>query len=970
MPALPPDLYEEIVALCAPLLWRDRRRAAQFLVPLSDWPNFDQIVWEGSPRTFTTRLIYQLPGARLKQTLRALLVGHQDEQGITAICQQIDAALNLTDTKTTEPLLAYHQERVAELSAPPYRLSSRLVQLTLLLDQGRDTQGIRFVQDSQRQKYQSLAALLADLRQQEPIERAVVLLGRSGSGKTTLLRRLQFERAWAELDAPTGQATFFVSLNGYRGDAPWSTPPDPYEWLAAQWQRHADNFNLPDFDTLFRAGRFLLLLDGLNEMPHQDKVDYRDRIGRWQTFWQQHHRTGNTVVFSCLSLEYSAPLSREAAPVRQVQVEPLSEAQIEEFLTLHLDEQAALVWQALQTDRQLFALFATPFFLRLLVDQVADSGEMPAGQAALLTGFVRRALYREIAERKHPLFTSDRLLSEDDVHQVLQRAWATAYDLPGDGALLPGLTQLAYRMQDGYAADEGGQVRVPEKTARALLDQQQACDLLAAGIQLNVLDKELATRKITFFHQLLQEYFAARKLAQVPEPERLAVPWHIDKVSPSLVETIDSLEVSDPLPPLSATGWEETGLLAAAMAADQEQFVANLLPQNLPLAARCAAAPEVTVSDALVERLQRDLWERIGDPKADLRARIVAAEVLGELGDPRFTRYSGPHGDYLLPPFATIAGGTYPIGDDDSQYADEKPAHQVEVAPFEMAVFPVTNAEFGLFMSAGGYADERWWPTEAAKAWLQGESGSEEQKQTIQDIHKILQDFSNQQIDEVLPFTPEQIESYIWLKKLGSDELEAWLNEQYPAEKTLQQPEFWKDGRFNRPTQPVVGITWFEANAYCAWLSAQIGDEIDLPTEVEWEAAAGGLNGRNHAYGNEFNVECCNTFETHIRRTTPVGVFPEGGTPEGIFDLSGNVWEWTRTIWGTDFNEPDYPYPYNASDGREDPADGTSGRVVRGCSWFDDQEYARATYRLDYRPSVRNDDIGFRLVRRPPSHDR
>lgn len=112
------------------------------------------------------------------------------------------------------------------------------------------------------------------------------------------------------------------------------------------------------------------------------------------------------------------------------------------------------------------------------------------------------------------------------------------------------------------------------------------------------------------------------------------MPWHIDKVSPSLVETIDSLEVSDPLPPLPATGWEETALLAAAMAADQEQFVANLLPQNLPLAARCAAAPEVTVSDALVERLQQDLWERIGDPKADLRARIVAAEVLGELGDP------------------------------------------------------------------------------------------------------------------------------------------------------------------------------------------------------------------------------------------------------------------------------------------------------------------------------------------------
>lgn len=951
--------------LCTPLLQHEANRAARLLVPLRDWPDFDQIVWKGSPRTFTMRLVYQLPGARLKQTLRALLGGHQDEQDIAALCQQIDVALNLTGTKATEPLLAYHQERVAELSAPRYWLDSRIVQLTLLLDQGRDTQGIRFVPDSQRQKYQSLAALLADLRQQETVERAVVLLGCPGSGKTTLLRRLQFERAWAELEAPTGQATFFVSLSSYRGETPGSVPPDPYDWLAAQWQRHVGNFNLPDFDTLFRAGRFLLLLDGLNEMPHRDEVDYRDRIGRWQTFWQQRHHTGNTIVFSCRSLDYSTPLSREAAPVRQVQVELLSEAQIEEFLILNLAEQAEPVWQALQTERPLLALFATPFFLCLLVDQVTDSGEIPAGQAALLTGFVRRALHREIAEGKHPLFTPDRLLSENDVHEVLQRAWTTAYDLPDEGALLPSLTQLAYRMQDGYVADKGGQVRVPEKKAITLLDQQQARELLAAGIQISVLDKELTTREIAFFHQLLQEYFAARMLARAPEPERLAVPWHIDKVSPSLVETIDSLEVSDPLPPLPATGWEETALLAAAMAADQEKFVANLLPRNLHLAACCAAAPEVTVSDALVERLQWDLWERIGNPKADLRARIVAAEVLGELGDPRFTRYSGPHGDYLLPPFAAIAGGTYPIGDDDSQSAGEKPAHQAEITPFEMAVFPVTNAEFGLFMSAGGYADERWWLTEAAKAWLQGESGNKGEKQTIQDIHKMLQDFSNQQIEDVLPFTPEQTQSYIWLKKLGTDELEAWLNEQYPSGKTFQQPEFWEDGRFNHPTQPVVGITWFEANAYCAWLSAQTGDEIDLPTEVEWEAAAGGLNGQNYAYGNEFNVARCNTFETHIRRTTPVGVFPEGGTPEGIFDLSGNVWEWTHTIWGTDFSKPDYPYPYNASDGRENPADGISRRVVRGCSWFDDQDYARTAYRLDYYPSVRNDDIGFRLVRRP-----
>jgi formylglycine-generating enzyme required for sulfatase activity len=427
------------------------------------------------------------------------------------------------------------------------------------------------------------------------------------------------------------------------------------------------------------------------------------------------------------------------------------------------------------------------------------------------------------------------------------------------------------------------------------------------------------------------------------------------------------LAASDPLPGLPATGWEETARLAAAMTPDAAQFVAGLLPANLPLAARCAALPEVTLPPAQIAALQEALLARIGNPQTDLRARIAAAEALAELGDPRFARHAGPHGAYLLPPFASIEGGIYPIGDDDSQYADEKPAHKVEIAPFELTVFPVTNAEYALFMAAGGYTDEQWWQTEAARGWLRGEGTSAGPRQNARDMQKYLQDFSDDVIKQE-NVSPDQIEHWLWQKHASDEELERQYEKWYPSGEIYRQPGFWADTLFNHPSQPVVGISWFEAKAYCAWLSAQIEAEIDLPTEVEWEAAAGGANGRNYAYGTEFDAARCNTFETHIQRTTPIGVFSEGGTPEGIFDLSGNVWEWTSTIWDMDIKKPDFPYPYNAADGRENQEDGTFRRVVRGGSWFYFQIFARAACRYFDHPSVRSRGCGFRVVRRPPSH--
>lgn len=330
-------------------------------------------------------------------------------------------------------------------------------------------------------------------------------------------------------------------------------------------------------------------------------------------------------------------------------------------------------------------------------------------------------------------------------------------------------------------------------------------------------------------------------------------------------------------------------------------FVTALMADNLALAWRCAAQPDVWVSEDTKASLRQALMARAQDHTADLRARIAAGLALGVLGDPRLQRHPGPHGDYLLPPLITLPSGTYPIGSDEGHYDDETPAHPVDLQSFQLGQFPVTNAEYALFLKAGGYEDARWWDTEAAQAWRRGESTAE-----------------------------------------GTNQ---------PGRQT--QPDFWNNTIFNNPAQPVVGICWYEARAYCAWLSAQTGQVFRLPTEAEWEAAARGPTGRRYAYGNDFDATRCNTFETHIRRTTPVGIFPGGETPEKLIDMTGNTWDWTSSLY--------QPYPYRATDGREDPAD-DARRVVRGGSWLVGRTYARAAYRDYNAPGYQFSDVGFRLA--------
>ncbi len=832
-------------------------------------------------------------------------------------------------------------------------LEDKFVQLTLMISQGKGKDVSPSIKDED--KFEELDVLIR--KKQAPV---FILLGAPGSGKTVLLERQLLQTARAALVEGQDRIPFFVRLNQFRGE-------DPLTWLSKRWEKQFKMQNGLSFLELLNAGSFLFLLDGLNEIPHADRETYHDKVQLWSEFLEEDLGQ-NRAIFTCRTHDYSTPLDgSQNVNLQRVQVEPLSEEKIYDFLKAYKLDQARQAWEQIRGDRRLIELYATPFFLKMLIDQLDDRGRVPKGRAALITGYVRKVLIREVKERHNLFLRRSGLLSPEDLIEIEQELFGTRPSaLPGEGPLIPGLIGLAHQMQadSGLA---GGLVSLPARDARRFLANHLPDKLIRAAQQLNLLTEEEGEkgRDLRFAHQLFQEYFAARQVAESQEVTRVQVDHRSDRVSPTYLEEIEKLDSGMPVSNLPTTGWEETMVLAAGMVDDPERFVRDLIPLNLPIAGRCAWSAEVKISDALFREVKEALLARMHNTQYDIRARLEAGLVLGDMGDPRLE----DHGDYLLPEFKPVAGGTYRIGDDESPFPGDKPENDVLVKSFEIAVFPVTNAEYRRFIDDGGYDDETWWDTPAALAWLRGESTAEGERRVWISNRLFLQDFTDDQIQNNFSGTVNDRRGWITLKNWSDEEFEEWLNETAPQGITFKKPAQWENSSFNRPNQPVVGICWHEAQAYANWLSVKTGVGCDLPSEAEWEAATRRGRPNAYVYGPDYLLEGGNTLESHLLKTTPVGMFPDGASAEGLFDLSGNVWEWTISLWGEEINPPEFTYPYEERRPEREnlQADDIVRRVLRGGSWFNHNRFARAAFRYGSLPSLRRSSFGFRLVRRPPS---
>jgi formylglycine-generating enzyme required for sulfatase activity len=198
------------------------------------------------------------------------------------------------------------------------------------------------------------------------------------------------------------------------------------------------------------------------------------------------------------------------------------------------------------------------------------------------------------------------------------------------------------------------------------------------------------------------------------------------------------------------------------------------------------------------------------------------------------------------------------------------------------------------------------------------------------------------------PVTNGQYEEFV--SATGHDQVRVWRKETY---------------RKGKENHPVVSVSWHDALAYCRWLSEETGEEMRLPTEAEWEKAARGTDLRRYPWGHEFDKSKCNTQESAIGGTTPVGKYsPRGDSPYGVADMAGNVWEWCSTRWGKGWDECDYPYPYE-KDEREN-LEGEYSRLLRGGAWNYLPGAARCAARNGHTPASRYNHSGFRCARGSP----
>lgn len=225
-------------------------------------------------------------------------------------------------------------------------------------------------------------------------------------------------------------------------------------------------------------------------------------------------------------------------------------------------------------------------------------------------------------------------------------------------------------------------------------------------------------------------------------------------------------------------------------------------------------------------------------------------------------------------------------------FAREQPQHTLYLPAYAIGIYPVTVGEFRLFVDAGSYSNRDYW-TDSGWEWREANN--------------------------------------------------------------VDRPAFWDEALWTGdPRLPVVGVSWYETTAYGRWLSNSLGKRCRLPSEMEWEKAARGEDGRLYPWGNLFERGKCNTRAAAIHHTVPVGSYsPSGDSPYGCSDMVGNVSEWVLSKF--------VPYPYVAGDGRENHQ-GTAERITRGGSWHSPDFRARITSRGMNDPGFRDNDLGFRVV--------
>ena len=210
---------------------------------------------------------------------------------------------------------------------------------------------------------------------------------------------------------------------------------------------------------------------------------------------------------------------------------------------------------------------------------------------------------------------------------------------------------------------------------------------------------------------------------------------------------------------------------------------------------------------------------------------------------------------------------------------------------------------------------------------------------------------SNERWDDEAPEYIESVEKFY----IDAYEVTNAEYEKFTYDTKREVPYHWSNGKVpkNKKNHPVIYVNWYDAEEYCKWEGKR------LPTEQEWEKAARGESGNIYPWGNTWTIDKSNHPYKGSTGTEPVGSYPNGTSPYGLYDMSGNVWEWVDSFY--------LPHPGNNINRGEY---GTDKRVLKGGSWFDCLSYgcglsAPTFNRSFFTPEVRNNSFGFRCAKSP-----
>lgn len=363
-----------------------------------------------------------------------------------------------------------------------------------------------------------------------------------------------------------------------------------------------------------------------------------------------------------------------------------------------------------------------------------------------------------------------------------------------------------------------------------------------------------------------------------------------------------------------------------------------------------------TATKTHIKKIAIKLCDLLKQNSLLLVQRIRIGDILATLGDPRLISNIEDRLTTIDECEAEIGREVIHNAKINPQKYLASPATPItkgHLKKFSIGNFLVTNKEFHEFITDGGYKNPEYWESAIGLKWVQRDSDT---------INHLINSASG---IGYMHFTSELVGKRIILDEIP-------LQTRRMIDREL--PLYWSDPAYNRPNQPIVGINWWEANAYCKWLETKFKkmgiisqvQTVRIPFEAEWETVARKCgNGNIYPWqkgepsdcallSSSFHRESTTPLLTPKTRSCGVGLFDFVDSVLPITDLVGNVWEWTSSKVQKYNNE---------SFKQELEIQGEDDRIARGSSWLSkEEESSQITFRSFDPPYFAYEDLGFRIV--------